>query len=129
MKRLVLCSILIFVLFGSVLASDIRNGDVDCSSAIDMDDVIYLLRYIFDSGPSPCVIPTCADTSLVKIAEVSTGICGHMDLSFLGIDTVVFVACNLLITSTFDITHDENNQIQIDNELDIGYKFYFIAEE
>jgi len=29
-------------------------GDVDCSSAVDIDDVVYLITYIFGGGPAPC---------------------------------------------------------------------------
>jgi hypothetical protein len=29
-------------------------GDVDCSSAVDIDDVVYLIAYIFSGGPPPC---------------------------------------------------------------------------
>lgn len=43
---------LIFV--GSSLAGVGSPGDPDCSGDVDIDDVVYLLAYIFTGGPAPC---------------------------------------------------------------------------
>lgn len=54
--------ILRFALFGTTLlllmtttslAQDVC-GDADQSGAVDIDDVVYLLAYIFSGGPEPC---------------------------------------------------------------------------
>jgi hypothetical protein len=29
-------------------------GDVDCNGKVDLGDVIYLLNFLFKSGPPPC---------------------------------------------------------------------------
>jgi hypothetical protein len=29
-------------------------GDLNCSGIIDVSDIIYLLNYMFKSGPAPC---------------------------------------------------------------------------
>lgn len=29
-------------------------GDADCSGGVDIDDVVYLIAYIFSGGPAPC---------------------------------------------------------------------------
>ena len=39
-------------------------GDTDCSGGVDIDDVVYLINYIFAGGPAPCdpdddLIPDC----------------------------------------------------------------------
>jgi hypothetical protein len=29
-------------------------GDVDCSGTVDIDDAVYMIAFIFASGPEPC---------------------------------------------------------------------------
>ena len=31
-----------------------EHGDVNVSGAVDIDDVVYLIQYIFAGGPAPC---------------------------------------------------------------------------
>ncbi len=31
------------------------NGDVNCSHGIDITDISYLVNYLFNSGPAPCI--------------------------------------------------------------------------
>ena len=31
-----------------------KSGDADCSGDVDIDDVVYLIAYIFSVGPAPC---------------------------------------------------------------------------
>jgi len=35
----------------------IANGDVNCDGLRDIDDVVYMITYIFAQGPAPCVPP------------------------------------------------------------------------
>ena len=42
-------------LYGDYLNSDPpTTGDVDCSDEIELEDVIFLLNYIFATGFAPC---------------------------------------------------------------------------
>jgi hypothetical protein len=36
-------------------------GDADGSGAVDIDDVVYLINYIFGGGPPPQVDNCCGD--------------------------------------------------------------------
>jgi len=36
-------------------------GDADASSAVDIDDVVYLIAYIFSGGPAPSPAVCCGD--------------------------------------------------------------------
>lgn len=54
-------------------------GDSDCSGAVDIDDVVYLIAYIFTGGPAPCdpefsgdVVGNGPCKSEMKTAEVDT---------------------------------------------------------
>jgi hypothetical protein len=31
-----------------------ESGDADCSGGVDIDDVVYLIAYIFSGGNDPC---------------------------------------------------------------------------
>ena len=44
----------IFLMTGISLADGIECGDADGSGMIDIDDVVYLINYIFGAGPAPC---------------------------------------------------------------------------
>lgn len=41
------------------LDNDFPNGDSDCSGAVDIDDVVYLIQYIFAGGNPPYGNPDC----------------------------------------------------------------------
>ena len=30
------------------------NGDANCTGAVDIDDVMFLINHIFTGGPAPC---------------------------------------------------------------------------
>jgi hypothetical protein len=30
------------------------SGDVDCSGIVDVDDIVYIIEYVFLEGPPPC---------------------------------------------------------------------------
>jgi hypothetical protein len=32
-------------------------GDVDLSGGVDVDDIVYLINYVFSGGPPPCEPP------------------------------------------------------------------------
>ena len=55
-SRLILVAIVAIgiVLSPSATAWYGECGDVDCSGGTDIDDVVYLINYIFVSGPAPC---------------------------------------------------------------------------
>ena len=38
-------------------------GDANASGAVDVDDVVYLIAYIFSGGPAPTPDPCCADAN------------------------------------------------------------------
>jgi len=38
----------------------VNAGDVDNSGIIDIDDEVYLIEYIFSSGPAPTPYPTAS---------------------------------------------------------------------
>jgi len=52
-------------------------GDADCSGMIDIDDVVYLIKYIFLEGPVPCPRVWVGDAN-----------CSHGDVD---IDDVVYL--------------------------------------
>ncbi len=55
--RIVVLIAAIFLLSGISLADagkGVECGDVDGSGFIDIDDVVYLINYIFGGGPPPC---------------------------------------------------------------------------
>jgi hypothetical protein len=39
---------------GYVLASRVKRGDANADGALDLGDAIYILNYLFKSGPDPC---------------------------------------------------------------------------
>jgi len=42
-------------MFGDGPAPDpIESGNVNCDGELDLPDVIYLINYLFKSGPPPC---------------------------------------------------------------------------
>ncbi len=42
------------VTFSTVYRTPSACGDSDCSGSVDIDDVVYLINYIFSGGPAPC---------------------------------------------------------------------------
>lgn len=42
------------LLFPLSLAADYSTGDPNCSGATDIDDIVYLIAYVFQGGPEPC---------------------------------------------------------------------------
>jgi hypothetical protein len=48
-------------------------GDADCSNNIDIDDVVFLISYIFQSGPAPC--PLCmGDANLSGTVDIDDAV-------------------------------------------------------
>ncbi|MBU1319499.1 MAG: hypothetical protein KKH67_09955 [candidate division Zixibacteria bacterium] len=43
-----------FIIAGSSVSQTAQIGDTDCSGAVDIDDVVFLIAYIFTGGPAPC---------------------------------------------------------------------------
>ncbi len=41
-------------LFSLSFAADYSTGDPNCSGATDIDDIVYLIAYVFQGGPEPC---------------------------------------------------------------------------
>ena len=39
---------------GYVLASRVKHGDANADGTVDLGDAIYILNYLFKSGPDPC---------------------------------------------------------------------------
>jgi len=69
----------LFIFVGSSQADVGFSGDPDCSGAIDIDDVVYLIAYIFTGGPAPCnpdfsgaVVGNGPCKTFVKTADVDT---------------------------------------------------------
>jgi len=58
--RLILISVLVFA--PATLSAQDICGDVDQSGGVDIDDVVYLIAYIFSGGPEPCPYPTASGT-------------------------------------------------------------------
>ena len=50
------------------------NGDVNCSGTIDIDDVISLAGYIFESSAPPCKIQLKDTTSFVMVGDIHTAV-------------------------------------------------------
>jgi len=71
--------LLAFILVGSSTLSAGLNGDSDCSGSVDIDDVVYLIAYIFTGGPAPCSPDFAGDVigngpckSQMKTADIDT---------------------------------------------------------
>ena len=55
MLRVVFCLVVVSaVLATASLGDGLSSGDPDCSGNVDIDDVVYLITYIFGGGPAPC---------------------------------------------------------------------------
>jgi len=56
--------------FKAAIRSDI--GDADCNCFVDIDDVVFLIDYLFTSGPAPCAeyIGDCNANCFVDIDDV-----------------------------------------------------------
>ena len=53
-----LIAVFLIIAFSALVVSangeDYSTGDPNCSGNIDIDDVVYLIAYIFGGGPAPC---------------------------------------------------------------------------
>jgi hypothetical protein len=45
----------------SIVGASCVPGDADASAAVDIDDVVYLIAYIFSGGPAPAPAVCCGD--------------------------------------------------------------------
>jgi len=58
--------------------TNLTCGDVDASNTVDIDDVVYLIDYIFSGGPEPMCDPILS--------------CGDVDSSYnIDVDDVVYL--------------------------------------
>ena len=49
-------------------------GDVNCDGAIDIDDVVYDLKYIFAGGPEPCPESWVGDVNCSHTVDIDDAI-------------------------------------------------------
>jgi hypothetical protein len=55
LRGVVVClSLVVFFLAFSATAEEYSTGDPNCSGFTDIDDVVYLINFIFGGGPAPC---------------------------------------------------------------------------
>jgi hypothetical protein len=53
-KLVLVASAAVLLFIPAATNADFPPGDVDCSGFVDIDDVVYLITYIFGAGPPPC---------------------------------------------------------------------------
>ena len=53
--RVAVCLVAMFAVLAVSASGDVYStGDPNCSGSVDIDDVVYLIAYIFGGGPAPC---------------------------------------------------------------------------